>query len=85
MFLVVGLMIVNICANIDGFVDLVDFAAIFAVMSMLLASFIYQEILIRKDYKAVYESQEKLQKFKSLLSDDFPIGVLIMSAEDLSV
>jgi len=42
MFLVVGLMIVNICANIDGFVDLVDFAAIFAVMSMLLASFIYQ-------------------------------------------
>ena len=81
-FLIFGLMIVNICANIDGFVNLVNFAGMFSVMSMLLASFIYQEILVRKDYKAVYESQEKLQKFKSLLSDDFPIGVLVMSSEE---
>ncbi len=81
-FLIFGLIVVNICANIDGFINLVNFAAIFAVMSLLLASFIYQEILVRRDYKAGYESQEKLQKFKSLLSDDFPIGVLIMSSEE---
>jgi len=84
-FLMMGLTIVDICANEDGFIQFVNFTGMLSVLGMVLLSFVYQEILVRKDYKAVYESQEKLQKFKNLLSDDFPIGVLIVSAEELSI
>ena len=83
-FLVLALVIVDIAANLDGFSNFVNLVGIFCVASFTVSSFVYQEILLRQDYKEIYVTQEKLQKFKSLLSDDFPIPVLVMSANNLS-
>ena len=47
--------------------------------------FLMQEILARKDFNVRFQSQEKLRKFQSLLSKDFPIGVLIMSTDGSTV
>ena len=55
------------------------------VTALVIASFTYQEVLTRSDYKNVTESQEELSKFKNLLSHDFPIGVLVVSRDVSSV
>lgn len=47
----------------------------------IVISFIYQEVLNRRIYRQSYESQEKIKKFQNLLSDDFPISVLIATAD----
>ena len=55
------------------------------ILTLLLMTIVYQEMLARKQFKSDYGSQEMLKKFQSLLSEDFPVGVLIMNSDFDSV
>jgi len=79
-YLIVCQLLIKIATNPHGYFD--PIASLFLVIgatNLMLFSCIYQEVLIRQDFKAVYESQEKLKQFQSLLSNDFPVGVVITS------
>jgi len=75
------IVFVNIGSNFHAYKSLINICALIAVICFVIISFIYQEILNRQDFKAAFESKERLRKFKSLLASDFPIGVLIMSED----
>ena len=79
------LVIKLVIAGEGYFREINNLIVVLAIMIFLFSSFIYQEILSRKKFKLNYESQEKLKKFQSLLSKDFPVGVLIMTADFCSV
>jgi signal transduction histidine kinase len=86
LLLCIASMLVKMITLPDGFYNtLPNFLGTLIVTIIVLVSYIHQEILLRRTYKATYESREKLRKFQSLLSDDFPISVLILATDFRSV
>ena len=74
----IGILLLKIFTLQDGYIDTkANLIGILFVTFFIVLAFIFQEFLSRKNFKERYESQERLKKFESLLSGDFPISVII--------
>ena len=84
--LALGFLVIKLIIAEEGYIKAItNLVVVGVILFFLFLSFFYQEILARRRFKSTYKSQEKLRKFQSLLSDDFPTGVLIMTADFCSV